>query len=82
MTAIPLKSHPEAVQQSREDRYYSQGFQNLHTSRASSRAFRPGQVVPGEAHLVVTTSSALDGHVELVAYPEVLFLKENLQSKK
>lgn len=35
-------------------------------------------MVPGEAHLVVAASSALDGHVELVPYPLVLFLKENL----
>lgn len=37
-------------------------------------------MVPGEAHLVVTTAGALDGHVELVAYSHVLFLKENLQT--
>lgn len=36
-------------------------------------------MVPGEAHLVVAAASALDGHVELVAYSQVLFLEENLQ---
>lgn len=39
-------------------------------------------MVPGEAHLVVATSSALDGHVELVPYSLVRFLKENLRKAK
>lgn len=38
--------------------------------------------MPGEAHLVVPTSCALDGHVELVAYPQVLLLEEDLQRKQ
>lgn len=52
------------------------------TSRTSSGALRPGEVVPGEAHLVVTASSALDRHVELVPDSLVLLLKENLGKKK
>lgn len=39
-------------------------------------------MVPGEAHLVVAAAGALDGHVELVAYSQVLFLKQNLRSKQ
>lgn len=39
-------------------------------------------MVPGEAHLVVAASGALDGHVELVADPLVLFLEENLGEGK
>lgn len=38
--------------------------------------------MPGEAHLVVTTSCALDGHVELVAYSQVLLLQEDLQREQ
>lgn len=49
------------------------------TSSTGRRALGPRQVVPGEAHLVVATSCALDGHVELVAYSQVLFLQEDLQ---
>lgn len=52
------------------------------TSRTSSGALRPGEVVPGEAHLVVPASSALDRHVELVPDSLVLLLKENLEKKK
>lgn len=57
------------------------GFTRRHTSSAGSRAFRPGQVVPGKAHLVVAASCALDRHVELIAYSQVLLLKENLQPR-
>lgn len=39
-------------------------------------------MIPGEAHLVVAASGALDGHVELVPYSLVLLLKENLRSRK
>lgn len=52
------------------------------TSGTGGGAFGPGQVVPGEAHLIVATSCALDGHVELEAYSHVLFLKEDLQRKQ
>lgn len=52
------------------------------TSRTSRGALRPGEVVPGEAHLVVAASSALDRHVELVPDSLVLLLKENLEKKK
>lgn len=52
------------------------------TSRTSRGALRPGEVVPGEAHLVVPASSALDRHVELVPDSLVLLLKENLGKKK
>lgn len=49
------------------------------TPSTSSRAFRPGQIVPGEAHFVVTASSSLDGHNKPVADTQVLFLEEDLQ---
>lgn len=52
------------------------------TSCAGSWALRPGQVVPGEAHLVVPAPRALDGHVEPVAYSQVVFLEEDLQSEQ
>lgn len=52
------------------------------TSRTSSGALRPGEVVPGEAHLVVAASSALDRHVELVPDSLVLLLKKNLEKEK
>lgn len=52
------------------------------TSRTSRGALRPGEVVPGEAHLVVAASSALDRHVELVPDSLVLLLKENLGKRE
>lgn len=52
------------------------------TSRTRRGALRPGEMVPGEAHLVVATSSALDRNVELVPDSLVLLLKQNLEKKK
>ncbi|TNN68190.1 hypothetical protein EYF80_021673 [Liparis tanakae] len=59
-----------------------ESLQRRLTSSAGGGAFGPGQVVPGEAHLVVPASRSLDGNVELVAYSHVLLLKEDLQQQQ
>lgn len=77
---MSLRLHATAfMQENKRCQKVKRGEKCRLTSRAGSRAFRPGQVVPGEAHLVVSTSCALNGHVELVAYSHVLLLEENLQ---
>lgn len=51
----------------------------VHTSSAGGGAVGPDQMVPGEAHLIVPTSCPLDGNVELITDPHVLFLEKNLE---
>lgn len=52
------------------------------TPSAGGGAFRPEQVVPGEAGLIIPASCPRDGYVEPVADAQVLLLQEDLRSRE